>query len=193
MDNAVNRAYYAMFNVARAALLSAGMPESELPRTHNGVIAAFGQEAVKVRGLDPDLGRALGKTESLRLRAVYTGLQIDRATAEGAVARAEVFVRTVEREFGLEGVAKLADPSSSASHNVDEARQADLEADRAEKGPSGSQSFSIEETRRRAAQSWRRDYYDKPGLSNPVWGGGYGHGLTFRPARRRNERLRLGS
>jgi uncharacterized protein (UPF0332 family) len=33
MDGAVNRAYYAMFNVARAALLISGVPESELPDT----------------------------------------------------------------------------------------------------------------------------------------------------------------
>jgi uncharacterized protein (UPF0332 family) len=109
MDGAVNRAYYAMFNIARAALLNAGVPESELPRSHNGLIGAFGEEAVKVRKLDPDLGRALSKTESLRLRADYTGLPIDQPTAEGAVARAEVFVRTVEREFGLEGIAGRAD------------------------------------------------------------------------------------
>jgi uncharacterized protein (UPF0332 family) len=62
MDGAVNRAYYAMFNIARAALLRAGLPESELPRSHNGLIGAFGEQAVKVRGLDPDLGRALSKT-----------------------------------------------------------------------------------------------------------------------------------
>lgn len=53
MDSAVNRAYYAMFNMARAALLSAGTPESDLPRTHNGLIAEFGETAVKARGLDP--------------------------------------------------------------------------------------------------------------------------------------------
>jgi uncharacterized protein (UPF0332 family) len=47
-DNAINRSYYAMFNVARAALLNAGVSEAELPRTHRGVIEAF-----RIRGLDP--------------------------------------------------------------------------------------------------------------------------------------------
>jgi uncharacterized protein (UPF0332 family) len=32
---------HAMFNVARAALLNAGVSEAELPRTHRGVIEAF--------------------------------------------------------------------------------------------------------------------------------------------------------
>ena len=63
--------------------------------------------------------------------ADYMGRQIDRPTAEGAVARAELFVRTVEREFGLEGL--VARP-----------------------GP-----LSLEETQRKAAETWRRDYYDK--------------------------------
>jgi len=31
-DSAVNRAYYAMFNISRAALLKAGVAEGELPR-----------------------------------------------------------------------------------------------------------------------------------------------------------------
>jgi hypothetical protein len=72
-----------MFNVARAALLNSGVPESKLPKTHNGLIAAFGEEAVKARKLDPNLGRALSKTESLRLMADYTGHQIDQPPPRG--------------------------------------------------------------------------------------------------------------
>ena len=41
-DSAVNRSYYAMFDIARAALLRAGVAEDKLPRTHSGVIDAFG-------------------------------------------------------------------------------------------------------------------------------------------------------
>jgi uncharacterized protein (UPF0332 family) len=39
-DGALNRSYYAMFDVARAALLKAGVAEDKLPRTHNGVSEA---------------------------------------------------------------------------------------------------------------------------------------------------------
>jgi uncharacterized protein (UPF0332 family) len=113
-----------MFNVARAALLNSGVPESKLPKTHNGLIAAFGEEAVKARKLDPNLGRALSKTESLRLMADYTGHQIDQPTAEGAVAWAELFIRTVEREFGLEGLAAQPDLNPDASKTVSEKNQA---------------------------------------------------------------------
>lgn len=44
-DSAVNRSYYAMFNISRAALLNAGVAEGELPRTHRGISEA-GLEAV---------------------------------------------------------------------------------------------------------------------------------------------------
>jgi uncharacterized protein (UPF0332 family) len=81
-DGAVNRAYYAMCNAARASLLSAGVSEGDLPRTHNGVIAAFGQHAVKTGRVDPTLGRSFNAAEVLRLTADYTGLEIGPKAAE---------------------------------------------------------------------------------------------------------------
>jgi uncharacterized protein (UPF0332 family) len=74
-----------MFNAARASLLSAGVSEGDLPRTHNGVIAAFGQHAVKTGRVDPALGRSFNEAEVLRLRADYTGLEIAPRTAEEIV------------------------------------------------------------------------------------------------------------
>lgn len=69
-DGAVNRSYYAMVNAAQAALLSSGVPEDKLPRTHSGLISAFGEQAVKSGKVDAEFGRAIRKTESLRLRAI---------------------------------------------------------------------------------------------------------------------------
>ena len=47
-DGACNRAYYAMFDAARAALIASGAPvEAELARTHNGLISAFSLHLVK--------------------------------------------------------------------------------------------------------------------------------------------------
>jgi uncharacterized protein (UPF0332 family) len=51
-DGSVNRSYYAMFDIARAALLSAGVREDELPRTHSGVIGAFSKQAVQSGRID---------------------------------------------------------------------------------------------------------------------------------------------
>jgi len=150
-----------MFNVARAALLESGVPESELPKSHNGLIGAFGHEAVKVRQLNPDLGRALSKTESLRLMADYMGHQIDQPTAEGAVSRAELFVRSVEREFGLEKLAAHPSLSPDASKTLDEKNQSNSARDHSAETCAAPQPLSIEETQRNAAEKWRRDYYDK--------------------------------
>jgi len=44
----------------------------------------------------------LGRTETLRLKADYTGTEIDADTASLVLSEAETFVRTVEREFALD-------------------------------------------------------------------------------------------
>jgi uncharacterized protein (UPF0332 family) len=47
-DEACSRAYYAMFDAARAALLVVNAPvEAEVARTHKGLISAFGKHVVK--------------------------------------------------------------------------------------------------------------------------------------------------
>ncbi len=69
-DGSVNRSYYAMFDIARAALLSAGVREDELPRTHSGLIGSFSKHAVLSGRIDQKLFAALGRAESLRLIGV---------------------------------------------------------------------------------------------------------------------------
>lgn len=50
MDGACNRAYYAMFDAARAALLASEAPvEPEIGRTHGGLVSAFSLHLVKTR------------------------------------------------------------------------------------------------------------------------------------------------
>jgi len=80
-DSAVNRSYYAMLNVAQAALLSAGVAEDKLPRTHNGVSEAFRLHAVQSGLIDRQLASELSRTESLRIKADYTDLEIEPKTA----------------------------------------------------------------------------------------------------------------
>src|SRR5207248_11077586 len=76
-DSAVNRSYYAMFDIARAALLRAGVAEDKLPRTHSGVIDAFRQHAVQSGQIDRELAADLSRTESHRIKADYTGIEIE--------------------------------------------------------------------------------------------------------------------
>lgn len=42
MDGAASRAYYGMFNAARAALIDAGHEEAAQAKTHSGLISAVG-------------------------------------------------------------------------------------------------------------------------------------------------------
>ena len=74
IDGACDRAYYAMFNAARAALLASGAPvQPDISRTHSGLIAAFSLHLVKTGRVSVDLGKAPNKVEELRLIADYQG------------------------------------------------------------------------------------------------------------------------
>ncbi|MBW4053400.1 MAG: HEPN domain-containing protein [Proteobacteria bacterium] len=122
-DSAVNRAYYAMFNISRAALLNAGIPEGDLPRTHRGISEAFRQHAVLTGKVDAELASALSRAESLRLMADYTATEIDAHAATKLVEQAENYVRTVERVFGLQqsaGVETVGPGEIQGEHSRDE-------------------------------------------------------------------------
>jgi uncharacterized protein (UPF0332 family) len=138
-DSAVNRSYYAMFDMARASLLSSGVPEDKLPRTHKGVIAAFRQHAIASGKISVELAGALSRTELLRLQADYSGTEIDAGSATDTVARAETFVQTVERVFsGDDNVSEPSVSTESAVRCVD------------------PQPLSLEEERRQARENWAR-------------------------------------
>jgi uncharacterized protein (UPF0332 family) len=145
-DGAVNRSYYAMLNAAQAALLSAGIPEDKLPKTHSGLIAAFGQHVVKTGKVESEFGRSLNKTEGLRLRADYTGVEVDRATAEEALNDAERFAQSVERAFGLQAKSAEAIPSAAPTAIHSGATQEDESL--------WDKSEGMEERRNRAVQDW---------------------------------------
>ena len=92
-DGATNRAYYAMFDAARAALLASNAQvDLETIRTHNGLIGAFGNLLVKNGPVSKDLGRLLGKTYSIRLMADYTGISVEPDIARDIVDQAETFI-----------------------------------------------------------------------------------------------------
>jgi uncharacterized protein (UPF0332 family) len=55
---ACNRAYYAIFDAARAALLVSGVRGAETPKTHSGLIHAFSLHLVKPDLVPKELGRA---------------------------------------------------------------------------------------------------------------------------------------
>jgi uncharacterized protein (UPF0332 family) len=96
VDGACNRAYYAMFDAARAALLKVNAPvPSEIARTHGGLITAFSLHVVKPGLIAVEHGRSLNKVEDLRLIADYKGDPVTLENAAWALAQAEKFLAAV--------------------------------------------------------------------------------------------------
>ena len=95
-DGACNRAYYAMFDAARAALMATN---AEIPlnigKTHSGVLTAFSQHLVKNGPVPRDIGRLLKQAEELRLVADYSDDSITLDDARALVEKAESFVDTL--------------------------------------------------------------------------------------------------
>jgi uncharacterized protein (UPF0332 family) len=155
-DSAVNRSYYAMFDIARATLLKAGVAEDKLPRTHHGVIEAFRVHAVQSGQIDRELGAELSRTESLRIKADYTGIEIEPATAAGAVAKAEIFVQTVERVFSLGESSLGKDYGNRNPNHDDKVSEPGNAVERMQTNYPPPQPFSLEEERRQARENWLR-------------------------------------
>lgn len=99
-DGACNRAYYAMFDAARAALIASKAPvPPEIAKTHSGLIAAFSLRLVKPGLFPVELGRAFNRAEDLRLVADYKGDSIGHEEARWAVEHARTFLEQVGKRF----------------------------------------------------------------------------------------------
>ncbi|MET3106029.1 uncharacterized protein (UPF0332 family) [Oxalobacteraceae bacterium GrIS 2.11] len=95
-EGACDRAYYAMFNAARAALIASGSQiQDDVARTHSGLISAFSLHLVKTGRIPVEYGRTLNKVEELRLIADYKGDPIDPEKAEWAVDQAHEFILAI--------------------------------------------------------------------------------------------------
>ena len=97
-SGAANRAYYAMFHAAQAAIESVG---AERPRTHAGTIYLFGMHLVTAGRLDKALADDLQIAHDLRQMSdynVYSSIREEQIAASVSGAR----------KF-LEGVRKLVE------------------------------------------------------------------------------------
>jgi len=100
VDGASNRAYYAMFDAAQAALLMSGVPAPDaLGKTHRGLINTFSAYLVKDGPVSKELGRQLKRAEEMRLVADYNGESVTQADVADLVVKAEVFVSTMQILF----------------------------------------------------------------------------------------------
>jgi len=96
-DGACSRAYYAMFDAAHAALFALGVEEASAPiKTHNGLIAKFGQNLVRGNHLAAEHGEALNIVQRFRQVADYTGDPVSQDDAAWAVAKAEDFIAAIK-------------------------------------------------------------------------------------------------
>jgi uncharacterized protein (UPF0332 family) len=155
-DSAVNRSYYAMLNVAQAALLSAGVAEDKLPRTHIGVSEAFRLHAVLPGLMDRQLAGELSRTESHRIRADYTDLEIEPKTATEIVEKAELFVQTVKRVFSLDESSLETKYENHGSDQDGKVSETVATYSNPERTDAHLQPISLEETRRQARENWLR-------------------------------------
>jgi len=97
-DGACNRAYYAMFDAARAALLvKLGRTEADFAKTHRGLINAFSEHLVKDGTLARYLGRSRKRAEEMRLLADYDGDSVGIADAATMVSDAKIFISAIEK------------------------------------------------------------------------------------------------
>ncbi|MFA7240842.1 MAG: HEPN domain-containing protein [Sulfuricellaceae bacterium] len=95
-EGACNRAYYAMFDAAHAALLQSGAHVNPAEtKTHSGLIGAFGKHLVKPGLVSAELGRSLNQVEHVRLLADYTGEDIGVEKAAWAVDQAQSFLNAL--------------------------------------------------------------------------------------------------
>ena len=99
-DGASNRAYYAMFDAAQAALLKTGGPAADaLGKTHRGVINAFSAYLVKDGPVSKEFGRQLKRAEEVRLVADYNRESVTQTDAAELVIQAELFLQAMQAMF----------------------------------------------------------------------------------------------
>lgn len=97
-DGATNRAYYAMFDAAIAALAWAGIGTAQdHHKTHGGLIGGFGLHLVQTGRLPAELGRSLNRVYELRLTGDYLAEPVPLERARRAVQEADTFVAAVQR------------------------------------------------------------------------------------------------
>ena len=96
---AASRAYYAMFDAARAALSHVDVDFANA-KTHHTIIGRFSLHIVSARGFDSELGKFLNTSQDLRIAADYDQKSFSLAQAKVTVERMERFLSTVASFLG---------------------------------------------------------------------------------------------
>jgi uncharacterized protein (UPF0332 family) len=99
---AVSRAYYAMFDLARAALHDID-PKLAAAKTHATIISRFSKHMVQDRGFPQNLGRALRRAFDARLVADYSDTATTIEEAKEVVDAMDEFLAAVTKAVGDDG------------------------------------------------------------------------------------------
>lgn len=103
-EDAVSRAYYAVYHAAQALLLS----EGEKAETHKGVITLFSLLFVKTGKFNRNLGKFLANLKDDRESGDYEVFSyVDKETAETALEEAEEFIKESRLYLAKIGVYEL--------------------------------------------------------------------------------------
>ncbi|MCS3940316.1 hypothetical protein GGP84_002968 [Salinibacter ruber] len=95
VEATVNRGYYAVFQVARAALLT----KEESPNTHSGVIRRFGYHFVRTGQVPDEVGDTLTTAQSTGGRADYDApADLDQEDAANLVDDARRFLEVIREQ-----------------------------------------------------------------------------------------------
>ena len=94
-DGATNRAYYAMFDGAIAALLWSGAQDRH--KTHSRLIASFGLHLIRTGLLSARFGRSINQVQELRLTGDYLVEPVPLEKADWAVQEATTFIEGIRQ------------------------------------------------------------------------------------------------
>jgi uncharacterized protein (UPF0332 family) len=93
---AVNRAYYALFSITTAVLLTKKLERSK----HSGVEAAFNQYFIRNKIIEIEYGKIFDYVRKKREECDYTAkVTIDRETAEKIVEDSKKFIKRMKKYF----------------------------------------------------------------------------------------------
>ena len=92
-EDAVSRAYYAMFHAARAILFTKGI----ITKTHSGAITNFGIEIAEKGIVDKEYGRIFNRAFNLRQKSDYeTGTRFKKEDVMEMVENTKRFLQVVK-------------------------------------------------------------------------------------------------
>lgn len=92
-EDAVSRAYYAMFHAARAILFSKGVKA----KTHRGTISLFGEKIVKEGVLSREFADMLRKALDLRQKSDYElYAELNEERVEEVIKNARKFIEKIK-------------------------------------------------------------------------------------------------